>query len=189
MLSYNELRPGEIVIVDGKPCEILEYAFLRMQQRKPVAKTKLRNLITGSVQERTFHQNESLEEAEIEKPEVKYLYNSRGQYWFNYAKDSSKRISMPEEKIGPAAIFLKPDLALNVLVFKDEIIGIKLPIKADYKVIEAPPAVKGNTAQGGTKTITIEGGAKINAPLFVNEGDIVKVHIENSTYVERVEKA
>lgn len=189
MLSYNELKPGVFIILEGKPWEVLEYEFLRMQQRKPVSKTKLRNLINGSVQERTFHQNDSIHEAEIEKKDLKYLYSNRGEYWFIYPNDPSKRFKIEEERLAGQAIYLKPNIILTALTFNGEIVGTKLPIKAEYKVIEAPPAIKGDTASGGNKAVVIESGAKINVPLFINSGDIIRINTETGSYVERVEKA
>jgi len=189
MLSYNELKPGTFIILDGKPWEVLEYEFLRMQQRKPVSKVKIRNMITGTVQDRTFHQNDSIEEAEIEKKSLKYLYSHRGEYWFCYSDNPSKRFKMEEARLSGQVAYLKPDMILTALTFAGEIVGIKLPIKAEYKVVEAPPAVKGDTAAGGNKTVVIESGAKVNVPLFINSGDIIRINTETGSYVERVEKA
>ena len=189
MLSYNELKPGTFIILDDKPWEVLEYEFLRMQQRKPVAKTKIRNLLTGSVQDRTFHQNDSIYEAEIEKKDLKYLYGHRGEHWFIYPEDPGKRFKIEEEQLASQVDYLKSNMILTALTFKGEVVGTKLPIKAEYKIIEAPPAIKGDTASGGNKAVTIESGAKINVPLFIGEGDIIRVNTEMGTYVERVEKA
>jgi len=189
MLSYNELKPGTFVILEGRPWEILVYEFLRMQQRKPVSKTKIRNMITGAVQDRTFHQNDSIKEAEIEKKNLRYLYGHRGEYWFVYPNDPSKRFKVEEERLAGQISYLKPNMILTALTFSGEIVGTKLPIKAEYKVVEAPPAIKGDTASGGNKAVIIESGAKVNAPLFINVGDVIRVNTEMGTYVERVEKA
>ena len=188
MLAYNELKPGKFIILDGDPWEVLEFAFLRMQQRKPTSKTKLRNLITGAIQERTFHQSDNLEEADMVKDEIKFLYTSRGDCWFAEPNDPSKRFSIPQEKIGDQAIFLKPNIIVTALKFEDRIASVILPIKCEYKVIESPPAIKGNTAQGGNKLVTIEGGAKVATPMFINEGDIIRINTTTGSYVERAEK-
>lgn len=192
MLSYNELKKGIIFVLDGAPHEVLEFNFLRMQQRKPVAKTKIKNLITGKIVERNFHMNESFEEAEIEKATIKYLYNHRGEYWFSDVSDPKKRFSLGENVIGEAAKFLKANIEVTAVKFssggKDTIIRINLPVKIDLKVLEAPPNERGNTAQGGNKLATLETGAAVNVPLFVNTGDVVRVNTETGEYVERVEK-
>lgn len=188
MLSYNELKPGAFIILEGRPWEVLEYEFLRMQQRKPVSKTKIRNMVTGAVQDRTFHQNDSIEEAEIERKDIKYLYGHRGEHWLSYTDDASKRFQLKEDRLGNQVLYLKPNMIFTALLFNGEIVGVKLPIKADFKVIEAPPSIKGDTASGGNKTVTIESGAKVSAPLFINIGDVIKVNTETGSYVERVEK-
>ena len=175
--------------MDGAPYEVLEYEFLRMQQRKPVAKTKIRNLMTAKIVERTFHQNETFEEAEIEKQPVKYLYNHRGAYWFSDVSDPSKRFSFGEDIVGPAAPFMKPNTEVTAVKFGDNILSIQPPIKADLKVAETPPGVRGDTATGGSKSATLETGGIVNVPLFVNAGDIVRVNTQTGEYVERVEKA
>lgn len=189
MFSYNELKPGTFIILNGKPWEVLEYEFLRMQQRKPVGKTKIRNMITHAVQDKTFHQSDFIEEAEIEKKDIKYLYGNRGEHWFAYADNASKRFQLKEDRLGNQILYLKPNIVLIALLFGGEVVGTKLPIKADYKVIEAPPSIKGDTASGGNKAVTIESGAKVNVPLFINTGDVIKVNTETGNYVERVKKA
>lgn len=188
MLNYNELKPGTFIIIDNSPWEVLEFEFLRMQQRKPVSKTKLRNVETGSIQEKTFHQSDKIQEADLSKDEIKFLYNHRDEYWFVDIDNPSKRFKLPIEKIGDKSPFLSSNMIVTALKFDGKIVGINLPIKAEYKVVEAAPAVKGNTAQGGNKTVVIESGAKVQTPLFINEGDIIRVNTETGQYDERVEK-
>jgi elongation factor P len=187
-LTYNELKPGTFIILDNQPYEVLEFEFLRMQQRKPVSKTKLKSLITGKVKEQTFHQSDEIEKAELEKIPSRFLYESKGVYWFDEVSNPKNRFSFQKEEIGDSVVFLKANFEVTALKFEDKIINIELPIKADYKVIEAPPAIKGDTASGGGKTVTLETGAKINVPFFISEGDIVKVNTQTGEYVERVEK-
>jgi elongation factor P len=157
-----------------------------MQQRKPVNQTKLRNLISGRVSETTFHQSDKVPEAEIDTREIKYLYNNRGEWWFCEVNDPSKRFKMTEEQVGNGAKFIKPNTLLTLMSWKDKQIGLKLPIKVELKVVEAPPAVRGDTSKGGSKQIKLETGATINAPLFVNEGEMIRVNTETGEYVERV---
>ncbi len=188
MLAYNELKPGVFIILDGQPYEVLVFEFLRMQQRKPVVKTKLKNLITGKVAERSFQNSDNLEEAELERMPVRFIYESRGDYWFNEINNPKNRFSFKKEEISNTVDFLKPNMELTAVIFQNKIISVELPIKADYKVIEAPPAIKGDTAQGGDKVVIIESKAKISVPLFINEGDIIKINTQTGKYVERVEK-
>ncbi len=188
MLNYNELKPGKFIVLDGQPFVVLEYNFQRMQQRKPVVQTKIKNLISGKVMERSFQSSESIEEAKIETRPVKYLYNNRGEFWFCYENNPATRFKLDESLINGYFDLLKPNSIVEIIEFGNKIIGIKLPVKIDLKVTEAPPAIKGNTAQGGTKQVKLETGLVINAPLFINEGDIVKINTETKEYVERVEK-
>jgi len=190
MLSYNELKVGTLFVKDNEPYEVLEYAFVRMQQRKPVAQLKIKNLITGKVLNYTAHQNETFEEAEIEMVKAKFIYRHRGECWFSCFDNPKERFSLKEEVLGKMVEYLKPETPIEAFKFfnegKEKIINIKLPIKMDFKVIEAPPAVRGNTAQGGTKTVILETGAKVNVPLFIKEGDRIVINTSTGEYVERL---
>lgn len=188
MLDYNEVKPRKYVVMEGEPYEVLSSHVFRKQMRKPVNATKLKNLITGKVMEYSFHASEKTEEAEILSREVKYLYFNRGEYWFCEKDDPSKRFSLSEDFIGEAGKFMNLNSLVELLSFQDRNIGVKLPIKVELKVKDAPPGIKGNTAQGGTKLVTLETGATINAPLFINEGDILRINTETGEYVERVQK-
>ncbi len=188
MLEYNEILPKKVILLDGSPYEVLDAHVFRKQQRKPVNQTKLRNLITGKVTEQAFHVSEKVDEAELATKNIKYLYNDRDQWWFCEERDASKRFFLPISVVGVAGNFLKSNTIVEAVLFNEETIAVRIPIKVELLVTEAPPAVRGNTAQGGTKQITLETGATINAPLFVNEGDIVRINTETGTYVERVEK-
>lgn len=188
MLSYTDLKPGIYFVAEGQLYLVMESAFLRMQQRKPVMKTKLKNLITGKTVERSFQMSDQLKEAELEKMKALFIYENRGEYWFNEIGNPKNRFSLKAEEIGESAKFLKPNLEIIVVKFGDKIISVELPIKVDYKIIEAPPAIRGDTAQGGTKSVVIETGAKINVPLFINEDDIIRINTQTGEYTERVEK-
>lgn len=186
LLEYNEIKERKYIIYENEPYEVLTSHVFRKQQRKPVNATKLKNLITGSVKEISFHVSEKVEEAEIDSREAKYLYSNRGEYCFADPTDPSKRFTMKEELVGPQGKFLKPNTIIEIQSFQDRHVGFKLPVKVDLKVVEAPPAVKGDTAKGGTKQVKLETGAFINAPLFINEGEMIRINTETGEYVERV---
>lgn len=186
MLEYNEITVGKFVIFQDEPWEVLASHVFRKQQRKPVNATKLRNLITGRVTEYSFHQSEKAEEADLEFKDIKFIYESKGEYWFHEDGNPSKRFSLKEDQIGFGSRFLKKDTIASAMIFDDQIIGVKMPIKVELKVVEAPPAIKGNTAQGGNKVVKVETGASINAPLFINEGDIIRINTNTGEYVERI---
>lgn len=187
-LGVNELKVKTFFIYEGQPYVVLETHHLKMQQRRPTVQVKMRNLINGKVLERNFAQSDVFEEADVEKQKVKYLYGHRGQYWFANERDPSKRFELSEELLGDSTKFLKANTVLEAVSFEGKIITVELPIKMDFKVIEAPPAIRGDTAQGGVKQVKIETGAILNVPLFINQNDTVRVNTETGEYVERVEK-
>ncbi|MFH0852509.1 MAG: elongation factor P [bacterium] len=189
MLNYNDLRPGTFFILDGQPYEVLEFSFLRMQQRKPVAQTKIKNLISGKIISRNFQPNETFEAADINYKDVKFLYAHRGKFVFSETKDPSKRFELEEQQIGQLHKFLKQNSEVEMIEFEGKIINTALPIKMEFKVIEAPPGIKGDTAQGGVKAVKIETGAMINTPFFIEEGDVIRINTQTGDYTERVEKS
>lgn len=186
MLDYSEVTVHKYIIFENEPWEVLDAHVFRKQQRKPVNAVKLRNLITGRITETTFHVSDKVEEADIDKKEVKYLYTTKGEFWFCDAKDPSQRFKLPEEMIGSPARFLKPNIIVDAMLFDEKIIGLKMPIKMELKVTEAHEATRGNTAQGATKAVVLETGAEIQVPMFIKEGDIVRVNTETGDYADRV---
>lgn len=191
MLEYNEITERKYIVFENEPYEVLSSHVFRKQQRKPVNATKMRNVLTGRIVEHSFHVSDKATEADINKKEVKYLFTNKGEYWFCEPNNPSKRFELPAELIGDAGKFLKTNITVDALLYDDgsengKIIGLKLPIKMELKVVEAHPAVKGNTAQGGTKAVVLETGAEIQVPMFINEGDIVRVNTETGQYTERV---
>ncbi len=190
-LEYNEIREKKIIIYDGEPCEVIESHVARTQQRKPQNQVKLKTLISGKTINATFHVSESADEADIAKKPITFLYHNRGEYWFCDPEDKSKRFKLDETLIGNAVKFLKQNSNVEALVWENEdeveqTIKITLPIKINFVVKEAPPAVRGDTSKGGMKVITLENGATLNAPMFINEGDVVSINTETGEYVERV---
>lgn len=185
-LAYTDLTKGVLFIMDGAPFEVLETHFLRMQQRKAVVQTKIRNLITGKILDRNFQASDFFEEAEIERKNAIFIYESKGQYWFHDEGNPKNRFELSVDLLGEQGKFLKPNTKVTTMVFDEKVIKVDIPIKMEFKVIEAPPAIRGNTSQGGTKTVVVEGGAKVNVPLFVNEGETIRVNTQTGEYVERV---
>src|SRR3989344_561478 len=162
MLAYNEIVQRKYIVMDGEPYEVISSHVFRKQQRKPVNQTKLKNLLTGKVVEKSFHQPEKVDEADIERKNIKYLYNNKGEFWFCEENDPSTRFSL-----------------------STDIISVSLPIKVTLLVKEAPPAVKGNTATGANKLVVLETGATVGVPIFVKEGDVIEVNTERGEYTGR----
>jgi len=186
MLSHSELKKGVKIILEGDPYEVLQAQPLKKAQRRVIVQTKVRNLVTGNVFSRNFHQGETFEEAELEKFKAKFLYSHRGRYFFCKEDMPSERFDLSEEQIGSQARFLKPNQVVEADVFEDKIINVSLPIKIQLKVTEAPPGIKGDRAQGGTKIVTLETGAKIACPLFIEKGNTIEVNTETGEYVRRI---
>lgn len=203
MLQYNEIREKKIIIYNDEPCEVVESHVARTQQRKPQNQVKLKSLISGKTFAATFHVSDMADEADITKKEVIFLYENRGEYWFCRPEDKGDRFKLNVALAGEAAKFLKQNSNVTALVWTDEdgevptegrgsstlvgekIIKLALPIKMEFKVKEAAPAVRGDTAKGGNKTVTLENGATLNVPMFINEGDTIRINTETGEYVER----
>jgi elongation factor P len=189
VLSYNEILPKTIINYNNEPYEVLSSHIFRMQMRKPVNQTKLRNIISGKVLEISFHQNETAHEAEVDTLQANYLYTSRGESWFAEVDHPKNRFSFPEETMRDKVQWLAPNAIVEVLTYEEKPMTIKIPVKVELEVREAPPTIKGNTATGGTKSVTLNTGAKVNVPLFINAGDIIRINTDSGDYAERVEKA
>jgi elongation factor P len=188
MLTHTDLKPGVQFIYEGQPWEVLTAEMMKMAQRRPVIQSKIKNLIDGRVQEKNFQQGDMFNEADLQKREIKYLYTTKGQYFFCDPKNPSDRFSFTETQIGTQAKFLRPNETVIGIVFDEKIITFKLPIKVELRVKESAPGVKGDRAQGGTKEAILESGAVIQVPLFIQEGDIIEVNTETGSYVKRAQE-
>jgi elongation factor P len=189
VLSYNEITLKKVILHEGEPYLVVASHVFRKQQRKPVNITKLKGLKSGRMLEVTFHQNETVEEADMDTKTVTFIYRKPGEYWFHVSGKPSERFALAEDLVGDQGRFLKELSEMDAVVFDDEIIGLKFPIKMELKVKEAMEAVKGNTSSGAQKEVTLETGATIMVPMFINQGDIISINTETGEYSERVEKA
>lgn len=187
MLTHNDLRKGTRFILDGQPYEVLDFFPIKKAQGRAIVQTKIKNILTGGIIEKNFHQGDVFEEAEISKMEIKFLYTNKGKYFFCEKDNPSNRFDLSNEQIGDAIKFLKPNELVDGIVFDGKIINVNMPVKVQLKVIEAPPGIRGDRAQGGTKTVKLETGAEINVPLFIEEGDVIEINTDTSQYVKRVE--
>ena len=189
-LEYSAIREKKIILHDDEPCEVIESHVARTQQRKPQNQVKLRSLISGKVFPATYHVSDKADEADIEKREVKFLYHNRGEYWFCDPKDPKNRFKLDENLLGNTAKFLKANENVNALIWntdddEEKTIGLTLPIKMEFKVKEAAPAVRGDTSKSGNKLITLENGTTLTVPMFIKEGDTIRLNTETGEYVER----
>ena len=190
MLEYNEIKEKKIIVWDGAPHEVISSHVFRKQQRKPVNATKLKNLLTGRVAEISFGSSEKTEEADISTKTVTYLYKAKGEVWFTDPNDKSKRFSLKEDIVGDKIKYVKENNPVELTVYTDDedeetIIGVKIPVKVDLVVTDAPPSIKGSTVTGGNKVATVEGGATVQVPLFIEIGEKIRINTDTGEYVER----
>lgn len=186
MLNYFDLRKGVKFLLDDQPYEVLDFQQIIKAQDATVIRTKVKNLITGKILDKTFHKGDKFEETETEKITLKFLYSNRGKYFFCTESDPSRRFEFTDEKLGNAVSFLVPNTIVDGVVYEGQVVNITLPIKVRLKVVEAAPGVRGNRAQSGTKPAVVETGAEIQVPLFVETGDVVEVNTETGEYAFRV---
>lgn len=184
MLSISEIKLGKVVKITDEPYVVIRTDHHKMGRGGAVLKTKLRNLITGNILERTFQGNEKVEEADTETKKTNFMYKDEEQAYF-MDNGTYEQFSFPLDQLGEKPRFLKDGTDVDTLYFNDKPVAIELPVKINLKVVSAPPGVKGNSAGNVNKQVELETGAKINVPMFVNEGDVIKVNTDTGEYVER----
>lgn len=175
--------------MDGDPYVVLSSNISKKDRQKASNAVKMKNLRTGGVVDRTFHQADVLQEADIEKKEVKFLYENRGEYWFCSPTDPSDRFNLSEQVVGKLGNFVTGNSIVDAIVFNEEIMSVVTPIKVELTVKEASDAVKGNTSSSATKEVTLETGYLVQVPQFINKGDVVAINTDSGLYSERVSKA
>lgn len=183
--SLNSIKVGLTILFNGEPYQVQTANFVRMQQRKPVMQTKMKNLINGKVLEYSFKAGERVEEADLERKKCGYLYaDQSGSYFMD--TESYEQFAIDQSLLGDRVKLLKEGTQVDVLYFNDRPITVGFPPKIDFKVTSAPPSIKGDTAGNATKQVTLETGLTVNAPLFVKEGDTIRVNTDTLEYAERV---
>lgn len=183
--SLNSIRVGINILMNGEPYQVQTANFVRMQQRKPVMQTKLKNLINGKVLEYSFKAGEKVEEADLEKSKADYLYADTSGVHFMDTK-TYEQISIDTDVLGDRQKLLKEGTQVDILYFDSRPITVSLPPKIDMKVVSAPPSVRGDTAGNVTQPVTLETGLVVNAPLFIKDGDVIKINTDTLEYAERV---
>jgi elongation factor P len=184
MLNFNEIKTGRIIKINSEPFVIIKTDHHKMGRGGAVLKIKGRNLINGNVLERTYQGTEKAEEANTETKKANFMYQDKDEVYF-MDNDNFEQFSLASEEVGEAIKFLKEGVDVDVLYFEDKPVSVSLPVKMEFKVVSAPPSVKGNSAGNVTKQVKIETNALINVPLFINEGDIIKINTDTGEYVER----
>ena len=185
-IGFGDLRRGIAIELDGQPYQVLEYTRVKMQQRAPVIRLKLRNLRDGKVIERAFQSYTNVFAlADVQYRPVQYLYTD-GQLYYFMDTEEFEQHSLAKEQLEDNVFYLKEGMELELLFYEGTPLNVVLPITVELKVMQTPPGIKGDTAQGGTKPATLETGLTVQVPLFVSSGDVIKVDTRTGQYVERV---
>ena len=187
MISLAQLRPGLTIKVENVPYLVLSATFSKAAQGSGTSNTKLKNLLTGSSVQKTFQGNKEVEEAEITRSKAQYMYSTGEEYFF---MDSATfdQFSLSAEDMGRDAQFLIAGSEVDIQNYEGKPIAVTVPPKIVLKVKSTEPGVKGNTATGGRKPATMETGLVVQVPLFINEGEMLRINTETGEYVERAEK-
>ena len=185
MIDTSDFRNGLSIVVDGQVFTIVEWQHVKPGKGGAFVRTKLKNVRTGAVIDRTFRAGEKFEQAILDRRKMQYLYSTGDEYIFMDTEDY-EQISIPKSLVGDQAKYLKEGLEVEVLTHEGTVLGIELPFFLDLTVVDTDPGLRGDTASGGSKPATLETGAVVQVPLFINIGDVIKVDTRTDTYLERV---
>lgn len=180
----NDLKTGLHIELNNEPYAVITKEFIKSAQRRPVMACKLKNLISGKIIKYTFQQSDSIKEADLEKMQAQYLYKDTKNYYF-MDNESYEQFSLPANVAADRGKYFLEGAQITILKFKEKPISVLLPIKMAFKVASAPPGVRGDTAQGGTKDVIIETGLKVKVPLFIKECEKIIVDTRDGSYVGR----
>lgn len=186
MLNINDIKIGKGIVLSGEPYAVIFCEHSKMGRAGAVLRTKVKNLITGAILEKTFQGADKIEEAEIEKSQAQYLYKEGENYVF-MDNENYDQFFLAREVLGNSSEYLIEGTEAIILNFNNNPVNIELPVKMKLKVVEAPPGIKGDTASGGDKLVKLETGLEITAPLFIKQGDEIIVNTEKGKYVSRVQ--
>jgi elongation factor P len=187
MYETSDIRKGLKITIDGQPYTVIDFQFVKPGKGTAFTRTRIKNMITGSVLDKTYKTGEKLEPANIEARTMQYLYQEGDHYVF-MDNENYEQIHLSEEQLGNAKDYLLPNTNLTVLIYNERPIGVDLPNFVELEVTHAEPGMKGDTASNATKEVTLSTGAKVQVPLFINAGDILKIDTRTGDYVERVGK-
>ncbi|MFS0865624.1 elongation factor P [Fredinandcohnia sp. 179-A 10B2 NHS] len=184
MISVNDFRTGLTIEVDGGIWRVMDFQHVKPGKGAAFVRSKLRNLRTGAVQEKTFRAGEKVAKAQIENRRMQYLYANGDQHVF-MDNESYEQLELPESAIEYELKFLKENMEVQIMMFQAETLGVELPNTVELKVVETEPGIKGDTASGGTKAAVLETGLSVQVPFFINEGDVLIINTNEASYVSR----
>ncbi len=184
MITAGEFRNGVTFDVDGNVFQIIEFQHVKPGKGAAFVRTKIRNVITGSVLDRTFNPNEKFPTAFVERKDMEYLYSDGDLYYF-MDSETYENVPINSDKLGDSFKFVKENVVCKVLSYKGVIFGVEPPTFLELQITQTDPGFKGDTATNASKPATLETGAEIRVPLFINEGDMVRVDTRTGEYLER----
>lgn len=184
MIDTSDFRRGLKILFEGAPWEVLDYQHVKMQMRKAHMKTRMRNLLTGAVLEKNFQSTEKFPVPDLQYRKMQYLYQDDGYVFMDH--QTYDQVTFNEDQVGESRKYLKENLDVDVVLFEGRPIAINLPNHLVLKITRTDPGLKGDTVSNVTKPATLETGAVIQVPLFVNEGDSIKIDTRSDEYIERV---
>ncbi len=185
MIDVHRLRKGTTFTLDGEIYKVIEFQHHKPGRGKAIIRTKIRNLRTGVILDKNFISGDRVQDIRIERAEAQYLYND-GDFYYFMNNETFEQFPLPATVLGERVQYLADNMTLNISFYEGEPIDIELPTTVDLRVVEAPLAIAGDTATGATKQVTLESGLKLNVPLFVEEGDVIRVDTRTGEYVTRV---
>ena len=185
MISSNDFKTGVSIEIDGDAYIVVEFQHVKPGKGAAFVRAKLRNLRTGAVVERTFNAGEKMPKAHLDRRNMQYLYHD-GTYYVFMDNESYEQSLLTEEQMADSKNYLIENMNISVLFFKGDIIGVDLPAQVELEVIETEPGIKGDTASGGNKPATLQTGAVVRVPFFINVGDVIRVNTKTGEYIERV---
>jgi elongation factor P len=184
MISVNDFKTGLTIEVDNGIWRVIDFQHVKPGKGAAFVRSKLRNLRTGAIQEKTFRAGEKVEKAQIDNRRMQYLYASGDQHVF-MDNESYEQIELPAARIDYELKFLKENMEVFIIMYQGEVLGVDLPNTVELEVTETEPGIKGDTASGGTKPATVETGLVVQVPFFVNQGDRLIINTTDGTYVSR----
>jgi elongation factor P len=184
VILAGDLRPGMKVEMDGVPFVVIDYQWVKPGKGGAFNRTKMKNMRTGSIIERTFRSEEKLEQAVLEERRAQFMYRSDDEFHF-METETFEQFFLPEAQLGEAQNYLKEEMVVTILSHRGSPLRVEVPTFVELTVTEADPGVRGDTASGGSKPATLETGAVIQVPLFINVGDRLRVDTRTGTYIER----
>jgi elongation factor P len=187
LITPNDFKPGLTIELDGRVLQIMSAEHHKQGRGDAIVRTRLRDVESGDIFTKTFRSNESIERAHVERRDYQYLYSTGEGYVFMDTEDYEQRELTPEI-LGDNIKWLKEGETVQLALYQGKIIGLEVPKTVDRRVVQTDPGLRGDTAQGGAKPATIEGGAVVTVPLFVQTGDVIRVETSSGNYVGRVDK-